>query len=527
MKFPLIFASSEKRADARRRAASAWIVPLEVAAAEPSADDEFLGVGGAHGDEGIGDEWTDTASGRVGDRLDPATAPLPHAQGAPAVADVAVLAQGAGASDRHGCAAYADIALRAAAAPRVVAPAAAGLGAGATDGRPAPELGRRALRAHTVPSTQAGAERAIGPSNDATPGGSNSQAGKGASNGHAVNGKSDGWSDEAVKPGPTRANGKAGVGAGEPTAHGDEGTRLNARISRSASSHRAQAQAEKSEAASRGRIGAILVESQRMSAADAQRVADTQIEVPEPFGQVAVRLGLATQADVHFALARQFSLPRLENGNAAIDPEVIAAFDPGHALVEHLRGLRNQIALRALEAAPSARAIAVVGADRRAGRSYIAANLATVFAQLGARTLLVDADFLAPRQHALFRLGNRSGLSSILAGRADLGAACPVPGLPGFAVIPAGPTPPNPHDLIARPLFGKFLRRCEQDFDVILLDTPAWSAGTSARMAAAAAGAALLLVQNGRTAANDASAIAREFAGAGTRFLGAVVNRAR
>jgi len=193
--------------------------------------------------------------------------------------------------------------------------------------------------------------------------------------------------------------------------------------------------------------------------------------------------------------------------------------------VETLRNLRSQIALRALDATPPLRSIGVMGADRRVGRSYIASNLATVFAQLGARTLLVDADLVRPRHHFLFRLGNRYGLSSILAGRAQLDAASPVPSLPGLSVLPAGPTPPNPHDLIARPALGHFLRQCEHEFDVILLDTPAWNEGSSARMVAAAAGAAVLLVQPGRTGAADAAAITQEIANVGTKLLGVVLNR--
>lgn len=276
-----------------------------------------------------------------------------------------------------------------------------------------------------------------------------------------------------------------------------------------------------------GSIGAILVGASRMTVEDARRVVASQAETRAPFGEAAVRLGVVSLADVQFALSRQFSMPCLEDGDPGVDPEVVAAFHPGHALVEQLRSLRNQVGLRALHADPAVRSVAVMGADRRVGRSFIAANLGTVFAQLGARTLLVDADLVNPRQHLLFKVSNRTGLSSILAGRANLSAVSPVQGVPGFAVLPAGPTPPNPHDLIARPLLGHFLRRCERDFDVVLLDTPAWRAGTGARMVAAAAGSAVLLVQSGRTAAADASTLSHELTGSGARLIGAVLNRPR
>lgn len=274
-----------------------------------------------------------------------------------------------------------------------------------------------------------------------------------------------------------------------------------------------------------GTIGEILVTARRISAADARRIVATQLASNAPFGETAIQLGLVTHDDVQYALSRQFAMPRLQEGDNAIDPEVIAAFHPHHQLVERLRNLRGQIALRALEATPPLRSVAIMGTEHGVGRSFIAANLATVFAQLGARTLLVDADLMQPRQHKLFRLNNRAGLSSILAGRAKLEVVCPVPGVPGFAVLPSGPIPPNPGDLISRPTLSHFLRRCESDFDVIVLDTPAWRDGNSARMIAAAARAAILLVQEGKTGAADASELGQELENVSARLLGVVLNR--
>ena len=275
-----------------------------------------------------------------------------------------------------------------------------------------------------------------------------------------------------------------------------------------------------------GTIGAILVRERRISAADAQRIVATQRDADAPFGETAIRLGLATLDDVQFALARQFSLPRLQEGDTSVDPEVLAAFDPGHAFVASLRMLRGQIGLRALDATPPTPCVAILGGESRAGRSYVAANLAVVFAQLGTRTLLIDADLVCPRQHTLFRVSNRAGLSSILAGRASLSAVNPIAALPGFAILPAGPVPPNPHDLLARPALEQLLRHCEADFDVILIDTPAWNLGGGARSVAAAAGSAVLLVQPGKTGADDAGSLLRELTMAGSRLLGAVMNGA-
>jgi receptor protein-tyrosine kinase len=272
-------------------------------------------------------------------------------------------------------------------------------------------------------------------------------------------------------------------------------------------------------------MGAILVAAGRISGEDAHRVLTSQLELGVPFGELAIQLGVATREDVQFALSKQFSLPYLSAGSSAVDAEVVAAFDYRHELVESLRNLRSQIILRALALDPPLRSIVIMGIERGVGRSFIAANLATTFAHLGTRTLLVDADLTNPRQHVLFRLNNRSGLSSVLARRAGLEAVCPVPGLKGFAVLPAGPNPPNPHDLLARPILAQFLRRCEQDFRVILIDTPSWDENRSSGLIATAAGAAVLLVHGGKTGADDAKQVTQELAQSGTKILGVVFNR--
>ena len=97
-----------------------------------------------------------------------------------------------------------------------------------------------------------------------------------------------------------------------------------------------------------GTIGDILVSARRINANDARRIVATQLENHAPFGETGIQLGLITRDDVQYALSRQFSMPCLQEGDNSIDPEVIAAFHPGHQLVERLRNLRGQISLRGL-----------------------------------------------------------------------------------------------------------------------------------------------------------------------------------
>src|SRR5207253_11148190 len=107
------------------------------------------------------------------------------------------------------------------------------------------------------------------------------------------------------------------------------------------------------------------------------------------------------------------------------------------------------------------------------GRSFIAANLAVVFAQLGQRTLLIDADLRNASQHRLFGVDNRLGLSAVLSGRADASEAIQrVAAVPNLSLLPAGALPPSPQDLLARPAFAILLDEVAADADLVLLDCP-------------------------------------------------------
>src|ERR1700716_1507918 len=151
---------------------------------------------------------------------------------------------------------------------------------------------------------------------------------------------------------------------------------------------------------------------------DIERVLAAQREKGLRFGEAARALGLATQAEIDLALARQFGLACIEPGATALSEELVAAYEPSGAQAEALRAVRDQLILRWLERKPESRALAILSAARREGRSFIAANLAIVFSQLGSRTLLIDADLRNARQHRLFGLENRIGLSALLSGGA-------------------------------------------------------------------------------------------------------------
>ncbi|TMH13144.1 MAG: chain length determinant protein tyrosine kinase EpsG, partial [Betaproteobacteria bacterium] len=166
-------------------------------------------------------------------------------------------------------------------------------------------------------------------------------------------------------------------------------------------------------------IGAILMDSGVLSPEDAERILLFQKEHGLRFGEAAIRLGLLSEADIQFALSRQFSYAYLRTmgDKKPLSDELVAAYQPFSPRVEQLRAIRSQLMLRWFDKAEQRQVMTVVGTEPGEGRSYLAANLAVVFSQLGERTLLIDADMRRPRQHELFLLQNKVGLSTVLSGR--------------------------------------------------------------------------------------------------------------
>ena len=271
-------------------------------------------------------------------------------------------------------------------------------------------------------------------------------------------------------------------------------------------------------------IGAILMDEGKLTASDAEQVLKRQRELGWRFGEAAIELNLITDTDLRQALAKQYEFPYLVSGPDGVSKELIAAWDPFHPVVEELRAVRTQLLIRWFNPAAGRRTLAVASAGPREGRSFIAANLAVSFSQLGQRTLLIDADFRAPRQQTIFNIADRFGLSSVLSGRADLSAAVPVAGLTGLAVLPTGPVPPNPLELLSRPSFAALIGKAQAEYDVILIDTPPVIDYADAQSVAFRAGDVLLVSRRDHTRVDDTERAVKELSDASARIVGTLMN---
>lgn len=281
-------------------------------------------------------------------------------------------------------------------------------------------------------------------------------------------------------------------------------------------------------AAARGRsIGAILIDAGYLTSKNAERILYEQQLHGKRFGDAAIALGLLTKEDLSFALSSQFDYPYLPANDPSLRQELVAAYKPFSPVVEQLRALRSQLILRGFNTEENHTSLAIVSPGKGDGRSFIAANLAIVFSQLGERTLLIDGDLRTPRLHDLFNLGNGNGLSELLSGRSTADVIVPIPALVGLSVLAAGAVPPNPQELLGRPVFVKTLRSLEQEFDVIIIDTPAAVDYADAQVIAARASTTLIVARNNQTSLPDVAGLSRSLQESGTSIVGSMLNDIR
>lgn len=278
-------------------------------------------------------------------------------------------------------------------------------------------------------------------------------------------------------------------------------------------------------------IGQLLVATGRLQPHDIARIEARQREAGLPFGEAALALGLLNRADVDFALSRQFNYNYLPAQDDAIAPQVVTAYKPFGPVGEQFRALRSQLLLRWSKVEGLAQTLAIVSPQRGDGRSFVAANLAVVFAQQGQNTLLLDANLRHPQVDQWIQApratgGKNPGLAAALAGRTEGPVWQAVPQLPGLSVLPAGAQPPNPQELLAGPAFVALLQQARACFDVVIIDTPASTDVADAEVVASRAGAALLVARQNATAVKHCHSLTQRLQDAGVHLAGCLINGA-
>jgi succinoglycan biosynthesis transport protein ExoP len=202
---------------------------------------------------------------------------------------------------------------------------------------------------------------------------------------------------------------------------------------------------------------------------------------------------------------------------------LLAHARPKSEVAESYRALRTSILLSSIGSAP--KVIMVTSALPQEGKTTTSINTAIVLAQKGGKVLLVDGDMRRPTIHQTFKLRNRTGLSTVLTGSSSADdLIVPSSILPNLYVLPAGPPPPHPAELLDSTVMRALLDKWRQQYDHIIIDTPPVLSVTDAVLLSAQMDTVLLVIRSAQTS-KDALRRSRDvLSQVNARVMGVVVN---
>ncbi|GBG11945.1 capsular biosynthesis protein [Paenibacillus sp. MY03] len=175
---------------------------------------------------------------------------------------------------------------------------------------------------------------------------------------------------------------------------------------------------------------------------------------------------------------------------------LITHLNPKSPISESYRTLRTNIDHSTIN--QKLQIIMVTSSKPGEGKSTTCANMAVAFAQANKRVLLIDADLRKPTQHYLFGTSNRNGLTTALFNQKPLKDIVQHTAVDNLFIVHAGPTPPNPSELLSSPQMAELLDEARKSYDVIVLDTPPIVTVTDAQVVAVMSDGVVLIVQSGQ-----------------------------
>ncbi len=202
---------------------------------------------------------------------------------------------------------------------------------------------------------------------------------------------------------------------------------------------------------------------------------------------------------------------------------LITLTEPNSELAEAYRQLRTNLTFAGLD--KPVKCLVVTSPAPNEQKSLVAANLGVVLAQAGQQVILVDADLRRPKVHTLFGIPSEPGVTTWM-----MASDAPLPlaesGVAGLKVLPCGPLPPNPADILASRKMKQLLERCQAQADFVLLDAPPVLVAADTPALAVHSDGVLLVVRSGHTRRDHVAQVKDIFARGQVRLLGAVLTDA-
>lgn len=215
---------------------------------------------------------------------------------------------------------------------------------------------------------------------------------------------------------------------------------------------------------------------------------------------------------------------REEGESRDLSGQLVTLLDPTNVASEAYRTLRANLLYAFVDDPP--RVILVTSPGRREGKSITCANLGVVLAQVGKSVLVVDCDLRKPAVHDVFGLGNAQGLITVLVKERSLQDTWDQP-MEGLRVLTAGPTTPNPAEVLSTQRFAEFMGQVREEFDYVLLDGPPLGPVSDSTILSVHADGSLLVIDSQNTRKVAVRRSVRDLEAVGGDVIGVVLNKAQ
>ncbi|WP_045518829.1 CpsD/CapB family tyrosine-protein kinase [Neobacillus niacini] len=202
--------------------------------------------------------------------------------------------------------------------------------------------------------------------------------------------------------------------------------------------------------------------------------------------------------------------------------KLIANLDPKSPISEQYRTIRTNIQYSSID--KELKTLMVTSSGPAEGKSTTAANLAVVFAQLGKKVLLVDADLRKPTVHRTFGVSNLFGFTTVLTKQATLASAVLETEEKDLYILTSGPVPPNPAELLSSKSMEQFIEEANEQFDYVIFDTPPLLAVADPQILANKVDGSIFVVFSGRTEIDQAKKAKELLESAQSKLVGVVLN---
>jgi len=207
------------------------------------------------------------------------------------------------------------------------------------------------------------------------------------------------------------------------------------------------------------------------------------------------------------------------------NPELITQYSPKSTASESYRGIRTSLLFSSADRPP--KIILISSAGPSEGKTLTSTNLAITMAQAGSRVVIVDCDMRKPKVHKMFGIGRDKGMSSVLVSNELENVLQDViihSEIPNLDVIPCGPIPPNPSEIIGSQKMSRIMEKLQEKYDRIIVDSPPITAVTDSTVLAKFVDGVMLVVHAGVTPRQVVKTGLEQIQGVDANILGAVLN---